>query len=221
MSCRSRGQGGFTIMEVMVAVLILAVSIVSIFGAQFAAIATVDYARFTTHATQLARCKMNEIELEFLTEGGFEVDDVLDSGDCCEFLDSEDDVADFQCNWEIKSIEMPDITEMLSGGADGGLLDDFDLGETTGMDDEMGEGMMAAFGPMISEMLKQAIRRVTVTVSWEQGSKKREYRLSQYVVHPTQGPLELMHEASSVDEMIEEQEVLREESSSLRGREPR
>ena len=33
--------GGFTIIEVMVAILLLSVSIVSIFGAQFAAVATV------------------------------------------------------------------------------------------------------------------------------------------------------------------------------------
>ena len=73
---------GFTVMEVMVAIMILAVSVVAIFGAQFAAVATTDFSKYTTHAIQLARCRMSEIELEIQVENGFEEGDVISSGDC-------------------------------------------------------------------------------------------------------------------------------------------
>ena len=56
------GALGFTIIEVMVSIMILAVSVVSIFGAQFATVATVGFSRYTTQAMELARCRMSEIE---------------------------------------------------------------------------------------------------------------------------------------------------------------
>ncbi len=209
-----RTSQGFTIMEVMMAVLILAVSVTSIFGAQFAAVATVEYSRYSTHAIQLARCRMSEIELEIQTENGFEESDVVSSGDCCEMLEGELDV-DFSCNWEIKTIDLPDITTLMSG-ADGGMGMLGDL--TGGMGGDMGTGsvqdsmddfgmmgMISSFAPMLSEMLHQAIRRVTVTVEWEQGmrSKKREFVLSQYLTHPTQGPLQLLTAAADANDRAE------------------
>ncbi len=56
--------------EERVAMLIFAIAIVSIFGAQFSAISTTEFARHTTMATELARCRMSELELEFLARFG-------------------------------------------------------------------------------------------------------------------------------------------------------
>ena len=92
-------EAGFTIMEVMVSIMILAVSVVSIFGAQFAAIATTKFAKHSTQAIQLARCKMSEIELEIQVENGFEEADVEMTGDCCEMLEGESDIDNFECSW--------------------------------------------------------------------------------------------------------------------------
>jgi hypothetical protein len=196
---------GFTIMEVVVAIMILAVSVVSIFGAQFATVATTDYSQHLTQAMQIARCRMSEIELEIQLENGFEESDVETSGDCCEFMENESEMGEFTCRWEIKTVELPDMAQLLSGGADGGggMLSDFgmDLG---GSPEEMGPlGMVASFAPMLSEMLKQAIRRVTVTVEWEKGGNKKEFTLAQYLTHPTQGPLQLMHSAANAADMYE------------------
>jgi prepilin-type N-terminal cleavage/methylation domain-containing protein len=205
---KSQGEDhGFTIMEVMVAVMILAVSVVAIFGAQFAAVATTDFSQYTTQAIELARCRMSEIELEIQVENGFEEADVASSGECCEMLEGESDIADFSCNWEIKTVELPDLTTLMTGGPDGGggMLDDLGLGGDS-MEDFSAMGMASAFAPMLSEMLRQAIRRVTVTVEWEQGAKKREFVLSQYLTHPTQGPLELMQAAATAEEWSETNE---------------
>ena len=53
---------GFTLIEVMVAVVILAVGMASLFTSEAGAVRIAQRARTTTIATLLARCKMGEIE---------------------------------------------------------------------------------------------------------------------------------------------------------------
>jgi hypothetical protein len=206
----------------MVAVLLLAISVASIFGAQFAAVATADYSQYVTQAVQLARCRMNELELQFQIGDGFEEGDVFGSGMCCEIVDDEKDIEVFECSWEVKMIEFPDVTQMLSGSmgdVDGGLMDDT-LGTTGGIDDLADDfdamGIVSAVAPMITELLRAAIRRVTVKVEWDQGAKHRELEITQYVTHPTQGPLGLMQQASAMDQMADELLTGSDEASGLR-----
>ena len=208
---------GFTIMEIMVAIMILAVAVTSIFCAQFSAIATTEYSKNITMAIQLARCRMSEIELEVQTEGGFEESDVISSGTCCEAMEDADNAAPFSCDWEIKMIDLPDITTLLtSGGPDGGtsMLDDPDFSDQA--DDMAGDlgimGAASAFAPMLSGMLKEGIRRVTVTVKWKQGVRDLDFNLAQYIVHPTQGPLGLMNAAANAAELAEEAKMDQEMS---------
>ncbi|HUT78106.1 MAG TPA: prepilin-type N-terminal cleavage/methylation domain-containing protein [Polyangia bacterium] len=196
MRWRGAGGSGFTVIEVMVAILILAVSVTAIFGAQYAAVVSVEYSRGITAAVQLARCKMSEIELEFLTEGGFEEGDATGSGECCEATGGE--AGEYSCRWEIKRIELPDPSQMMAAG---GLGDDLD---GAGDDDAAGgmlggmgmeAGLISSLAPMITGLLEEAIRRVTVTVEWQQGNRERQLEIVQYVTHPTQGPLELMQQS--------------------------
>jgi hypothetical protein len=49
--------------------------------------------------------------------------------------------------------------------------------------------------PMLSDMLSEGIRRVTVTVRWKQGKREPHFTLSQFVVHPTGGSLGLLNAA--------------------------
>lgn len=198
---------GFTIMEVMVAIMILAVSVVSIFGAQFAAVATTEFSRGITHAINLAECKMNEIELKILTEDGFQLGNQQESGECCEAMDDAK-LDDFSCEWEIKVVELPSFTDMLMGGDGGlGLMTDLDLGSTpddSTQDDNEGDilSVVESFAPMLSEMLSEGIRRVTVTVRWKQGKREPHFTLSQYIVHPTEGSLGLLNAAmQAADEL--------------------
>jgi hypothetical protein len=197
----------------MVAMLIFAIAIVTIFGAQFSALSTTEFARHTTMATELARCRMSEIELEILQNGGFEEGDVVQSGDCCEALEGDESAAEYTCRWEIKTIELPDPTQMLSGGADGGVEDGMfgDLlggtgdvsGDETG--GEMGLDMVSAYLPMVTDLLEQAIRRVTVSVEWKLSSgDDRSLSVVQFVTHPTQGPLALMQQAGAASQLEEQ-----------------
>jgi hypothetical protein len=209
MSARKKGDRapfGFTVVEVMVAVMLLAVAVVSIFGAQFAAVATADYSKYVTQAIQLSRCRMNELELQFQIDDGFEQGDVSGSGQCCEIVDDETEVEAFKCSWEIKTIDLPDVTQMIAAaGADGGVADDMMGGGLGDMADEFDAmGMVAAIAPMITDLLREAIRRVTVKVEWQQGANQRQVEVTQYVVHPTQGPLELMQQAAAMDQLADD-----------------
>src|SRR5690606_3853502 len=58
---RRRVLGGFTLLEVMVAVAILALSLVAIFSSEGGAIRAGARARQMSAATLLARCKMAEV----------------------------------------------------------------------------------------------------------------------------------------------------------------
>jgi prepilin-type N-terminal cleavage/methylation domain-containing protein len=203
---RGHRENGFTIMEVMVAIMILAVSVVSIFGAQFAAVATTEFSRGITHAINLADCKMSEIELKILTEDGFQLGEVSEHGECCEAM-SDAEIDEFSCEWEIKPVELPDLSQALAGGADGGLglLGDLDLGASPDdMPEEPGGmdlmGSIESIAPMLSEMLSEGIRRVTVTVRWKQGNREPEFVLSQFIVHPTEGSLDLLNTVMTATE---------------------
>ena len=81
---------------------------------------------------------------------------------------------------------------------------------------DQGLGMMGAVLPMVSGLLQEALRRITITVEWQQGSKERKFVLSQFVVHPTQGPLELMHKASAMQDAQEEAEMMQEDLNDSR-----
>ena len=209
---RAAQNTGFTIMEVMVAIMILAVSVVSIFGAQFTAVASTEYSKHITQAINLAECRMSEIELEVLTDDGFKLGNVESSGDCCEAMDDED-IGDYECSWEIKVVEIPDLTEMLmGGGADagegllGGMgmdLETSSLNESNPADDMGFLGALESFAPMLSDILSEGIRRVTVTVHWKQGEREPEYTLSQFIVHPTEGSLGLLNAAMTAEDALD------------------
>jgi general secretion pathway protein I len=67
-------QKGFTLLEVMIAVAILAIGLTSLFGSQSASIALATETRFNTHAPLLARMQLAEIlsgDEVFSGEGDF------------------------------------------------------------------------------------------------------------------------------------------------------
>lgn len=108
---------GFTLIEVMIAVVILAVGMSSLFTSEAGAVRIAQRARTTTIATLLARCKMGEIEERIFKEGwpGEQIDG---RDECCEGADHKG----FRCEWKVERIVMPDIVgeEGDTGGTGGG-----------------------------------------------------------------------------------------------------
>jgi general secretion pathway protein I len=206
------GLGAFTLLEVMVAVAILAIALTAIFSSQAGAIRVATRARFTTTATLLARCKMAEIEEQMLREGLPAVSARGQDG-CCE----EGEVEGFECEWEISRVVLPDqaaLGDDEEQGGIGGLLGGrgSEGGEPPSVDSVMSGSMMAGGGDMISEMamqlafpvlkphIEEQVRRATVTVSWREGQSRRSFDVVQYLV-AEQPPALLTNQAA--DQMIQ------------------
>jgi general secretion pathway protein I len=99
-------RAGFTLLEVMVAVVILAVGLSSLFTSEVGAIRIAQRARTTTIATLLARCKMGEIE-EKIAKEGWPATDTDGNDECCEGAEHKG----YTCEWKVERIVLPDLPE--------------------------------------------------------------------------------------------------------------
>jgi len=116
-TARSNLAGGFTLLEVMVALAILGLGLTVILSSQTGLLAAVGRVRGETYAQNLLRCRMTEIELT-LSMQGFSLLDETDSGECCE----DEDEPGYSCEWKIESVELPDpssVEEQLSEASTG------------------------------------------------------------------------------------------------------
>jgi general secretion pathway protein I len=202
---------GFTLMEVMVAVAILALALTAIFSSEAGAIKAAHRARRTGIATLLARCKMNEVEEQVLKEGLPAIDD-MGSDSCC--VDGE--VEGFRCEWEIKRIVLPDdifnnslddegdgpldsLAQQFGGTAEGSATDapsGLDLtgaiGSSAGgpvMDmlaggpgDALAEMAIQFTYPILKPSFEEQIRRATVRVIWNEGTQVKDFEVVQFLV---------------------------------------
>ncbi len=218
-SSQSRHRG-FTIIEILVAILLLSSALVAIFGAQFSAVSSTNYARNITQATQLARCRMSELELLFIEEG-FQEGDIVESGECCEIMEGNTQT-EFSCEWHIETVEFPDMSALADAEDDDELEDDPEsrlssmmgsTGLSTGADAlgggtsdlaAMGMGMVTDLLPLVTDMLEQAIRRVSVKVVWKEGAAEKSFEIVQYVTNPAQGELGDLQEAGAAQRWMDE-----------------
>jgi general secretion pathway protein I len=106
-----RSRGGFTLLEVMVAVAILGLGLTVILTAQTGLFSSAKRAATMSRAIGLARCKMSEIE-EHLLRLGYQLTEEDDEGPCCQ----DDESMELRCKWSVSPITLPE----LGGGADAG-----------------------------------------------------------------------------------------------------
>lgn len=195
-----KGVKGFTLLEVMVALGILLAALVYVAQAQMDATQDSNRAKMLTVASMLARAKMNEIEFDMRRDGfpEFEEEECGDFGD-----DVYGRFSKFKWCVNIDKVELPenlDLTTALGLGADGTSSTSSTSGKggapsvasgplamlLGGMGGMEGMGGMAAaiissqFG-MIKNVIEQAIRKVTLTVSWKEGRKEREFVVVTYI----------------------------------------
>lgn len=205
MSHPKRARRGFTLLEVMVALAILGLGLTSILSAQAGAFSSAVAARNMSEATGLARCKMSELEEHLLREGFQELDE-QDSGPCCD----DDDSSIMKCTWTIEKLKLPepqygqlnlDSDLNLSGPAApsassdpgdvlGGLAGG--LGGLTGGAEggDPGAGFASMLGPVtqmifpvLQSIFETSTRRITVTVSWNEGSQEKSLGVMQWFVN--------------------------------------
>lgn len=115
-----RGERGFTLLEVMVAVIIISIALVSLIGSQSQSVSIATASRFETTASLLARQKLTELAL-----GGF---DELTSAEG----DFGEDFPDY--SWKVEVRELGGEETGLENSPD--LLKSVDLIISSGLDED-------------------------------------------------------------------------------------
>ncbi|MDP3276269.1 MAG: prepilin-type N-terminal cleavage/methylation domain-containing protein [Deltaproteobacteria bacterium] len=223
---------GFTLLEVMISVAILAMGLSTVFGSNVIAARRVAHARMLTQATLAGQCRMTELEAWLrrnqLPQTDERPDDPPDmsSERCC--------VGEFRCEAHVDKIVLPDppevnrdatsqlmgtATQALQGtqfgaGGAGGAGGASPLAALAGAlgglgangAPQVGQGAMSGAGgaggapdvrgaqaavlsgiyPSLKPLLEGAIRKVSVRVAWNEGSREFSFELVQYVTNPGQ-----------------------------------
>lgn len=197
MTSRNRG---FTLLETIVALAILALALMAIFDINSGAVANHAYAKKLTVATLLARSKMTDLEQKLYDEG-FSSDDAEESGDF-----SQDGWDNFK--WRAKIIapktdgvspeqligaifnlpigeggDLSGIASMFGGGAAGGKDGKGGPSQTTA--NPMAGAAMGMAQPMFTQMVQQitqTVREVHLTVYWKDGTQVESLDLVTHVV---------------------------------------
>jgi type II secretion system protein I len=171
------GPAGFTLLEVLVAVAILAIMLTSLLGSQLNSIAATRYARDISVAALLAEWQLVEIETKVRKEG-FVNSDVEVEGD---FGDQGWDEFEWKCT--VHFVEIPDYNQLVE------VKNEADE-ESGKKDDNMidaGDQMFGALGlvwPIVKAAIENSIRKVTCTVYWTTGNIPYEYDVQTFWTNP-------------------------------------
>ncbi len=152
-----RQARGFTLLEVVVALAILAMSLTVFLQTQAASLANAGRSRNLTFATLLARSKMIDIEQQLVDEG-FTLGTVEDDGDF-----GEEGHADYKWHSRLSEIELEMGSLSSLCGALGG---DDDAQESSC------EAMVSGLGAPLESLLGEvghSLRLVELTVRWPDG----------------------------------------------------
>ena len=192
MTYRLRTLPAFTLLEVMVAVAVLAIGMTTLLQIQARSALMAEQAKAMTVATQLVRSKLYDCEVEMLKRG-FSEGDFKEEG---KFDDEGYDTFFWECHGYKPELPMPDaaqITEAATSAASDpqssqipGASDS--LGGAPPVDPGMlgaGMGMIAPVVAQVTDLIGESIRELTVIVRWRQGDVWDEMRVTTHLTDPT------------------------------------
>jgi type II secretion system protein I len=164
-SNNKKGPEGFTLLEVIIAMAIMAIAFAAILAVEGGAINASARANQLNTVAMLARNQM--VETEYKLEG--KSFDEIPKEEKGEF---DPPYKDFKWKRTVKELEFPNIGAGLGGS-----------GQAGGSSGDSGNTQM---GELISKMIKRffskAIREVTLTITWKRGKGEQNYSLSTYWV---------------------------------------
>lgn len=171
---------GFTLLELMMAVFILAVAAMVLLGTAATSTRMMGYSNNLAVVNMLTRAKMQDIEHEVLSEGFTEGFATKMSGDF-----REEGYPDIEWEAVIEAVEISDeaandfvmvINEQLYGTGDetGSLSGNAAFSQFL--------PLMISYLPTIINQLGKRIRKVELTLSWEYLGRTQTLTVSQYIV---------------------------------------
>ena len=183
-----RGRAGYTLMEVLVALTILATGLTILLGAQAAAARMSERANTMALAALLARSEMINIEHQLHQDGFSDMEERM-NGDFRDF--GFDDI-----EWDavVEVIEItPEAQEEFNSTIYNQLFGDGDEGGALS-----GSSGVSSFLPMIMAMIPEQLnaitersRKVTMTIRWTEGrDTELTLTVQQYVVNMNPGGAE-------------------------------
>jgi prepilin-type N-terminal cleavage/methylation domain-containing protein len=183
-------ERGFTLLEVMAAVAILALTLVVLLSVITNNVRSTTHSQMITTATFLARGKMVSLE-DTIIENGFQDLDEEEEGTF-----EEEGFPSFSWTSAIEKIELPtDIGEKAQQSAGEASQQKDPMQALTGM---VG-GLMGAFIEPVRVGLEESVRRVTLRVFWdERGRPGQSVEVVTYVTDPAKLDLALTLGAAGV-----------------------
>lgn len=177
-----RPRRGFTLLEVMVSLGILAVALMAIADLNGGAVRMHVYSRDLTRAVQLARGKMLDLQV-LLRKDGLSDFSKEYAGD---FSDEKDPKYKWRALVVRPEIELDpaELTSMVTSG--------LGLGAESGSASGPETDPLSMLGPMaglvdrqftqMQETLKNSVREIRLTVSWKQGNREESFEVTEHVV---------------------------------------
>lgn len=174
---RAGGDSGFTLLEVLIAVAILAVSLSSLMGSQLNSMAATRYARDVTAVALLAEHQIIELEF-FHRQEGWVSSDTDYEGDF-----SDQGYPDVKWMCTVHFIELPEYNQLLEAkeGADEAAGEDGDNVMTAG---DQAFGALGMVWPLVKAAIENSIRKVDCTVSWKNGTIDEEFVIQTFWTDP-------------------------------------
>jgi general secretion pathway protein I len=175
-----RQNKAFTLIEVMIALMILSITLVALSSGQAVALNSTRKTRLVTMATIAAKNKMAEIDLMADVKG---FNYVKELGEKTEDTFDDEEYKGWKWMREVKEVTIP-ITAIMKMFT----AQEKAAGEEEGESEPLGGGaekqILGMISTNIEKLMKDSIREVTITVSWpvKAGKEFSSIKLVYYVV---------------------------------------
>jgi general secretion pathway protein I len=179
-----RAQRGFSLLEVMIAMTILAAALTWIVVGMARNISAENHAKLITTATFLARSKMNDLEDDLYEKGFGEFEK--------ELTGTFEDKGFQRFSWRVlvDKVELPSTDQVQSMLGKANDAQAAATGKDPGSSSSSSSPMTASVGAMsgqfgiIKDVLEGGIRRLNVQVMWAEGSKSYDVSVIAFYTDP-------------------------------------
>ncbi|MFZ9595084.1 MAG: type IV pilus modification PilV family protein [Bdellovibrionia bacterium] len=171
LSADFKSKEGFTLLEVMIALAIMALGFGAILATEGASIQASTRAKEMNTVAMLARNQMVETEIK-LEGKRFEEVKKEERGTF------KEPFSDYSWTRVIKEVKLPNLGNLLSSQPSSSSNSQ----NFAGSDQAKGDSTQQVFS-MLSKYLEKALREITITISWSRGGKPQSFSLSTYWVN--------------------------------------